>query len=75
MLNGAFVIEMVYISFSEIKVISLVKARTILVVWWIEERLIEKKLETWAVKNIFPLDFAKYLSYSEVQKKRKVVNI
>ena len=32
MLNGAFVIEMVYISFSEIKLISLVKARTILVV-------------------------------------------
>ena len=32
MLNGAFVIEMVHISFGEIKVISLVKARTILVV-------------------------------------------
>ena len=27
------------------------------------------------MKNMFPLDFAKYLSYSDVQKNRKVVNI
>ena len=27
------------------------------------------------VKNIFPLDFIKYLSYSEVQKNSKVVNV
>ena len=26
-------------------------------------------------ENIFPLDFAKYVSYSEVRKNRKVVNI
>ena len=29
----------------------------------------------WAVKNIFPLDFIKYLSYSEVEKNSKVVNV
>ena len=33
-----------------------------------------KKIEIWAVKNIFPLDFIKYLSYLEVQKSSKVVN-
>ena len=27
------------------------------------------------VKNIFPLDFIKYLGYSEVQKNSKVVNV
>ena len=27
------------------------------------------------VKNVFPLDFIKYLSYSEVQEKSKVVNV
>ena len=27
------------------------------------------------MKNMFPLDCAKYLSYSDVQKNRKVVNI
>ena len=26
-------------------------------------------------ENIFPQDFVKYVSYSEVQKNRKVVNI
>ena len=31
--------------------------------------------EMWAVKNVFPLDFAKYLSYSEVQKNRKAINV
>ena len=34
-----------------------------------------KKIEIWAVKNISPLGLAKYLSYSEVQKNRKVVNV
>ena len=28
-----------------------------------------------AVKNIFPLDFVKYLSYSEAQKNRNVINM
>ena len=28
-----------------------------------------------AVKNIFPLDIAKYLSYSEVQKNSKIANV
>ena len=35
----------------------------------------KKNLEILAVKNISPLNFAKYLSYSEVQKNRNVVNI
>ena len=34
-----------------------------------------KNIELWAVKNISPLDFANYLSYSEVQKNMKVVNV
>ena len=46
--------------------------------------LIEKKkqkqkqkngIKTSAVKILFPLDFAIYLSYSEVQKKSKVDNV
>ena len=37
--------------------------------------LVIKNTELWAVKNIPPLDFANYLSYSEVQKKMKVVNV
>ena len=37
--------------------------------------LIEIKNEIWTAKNIFPQDFAKYLSYSEVQKNSKVVNV
>ena len=35
----------------------------------------KKNLEILVVKNISPLNFAKYLSYSEVQKNRNVVNI
>ena len=37
--------------------------------------LIEIKNEIWTAKNIFQQDFAKYLSYSEVQKNSKVVNV
>ena len=56
MLNGALVIEMLnnYFSESRRKLGRLIKRDT------------EKKM--WEVKNIFPLDLAKYLSYSEVQK-------
>ena len=32
--------------------------------------LIEKKFEIWAVQNIFPLDFIKYLSYRISANKR-----
>ena len=35
----------------------------------------EQKIKIWAAKNTFPLDFVKYLSYSEVQKNSKVVNV
>ena len=34
-----------------------------------------KKQIRYAMKNIFPLDFIKYLSYLEVQKDSKVVNV
>ena len=34
-----------------------------------------KKIKIWAVKNIFPLDFAKYPNYSEVQKNNKTTNL
>ena len=70
MVNGALVIEMV--------TIMLVKARKTLVVWWSEERSKIKKSEIkiWAVKILFPLDFAVYLGYSVgVQKNRKVDNV
>ena len=58
MLNGALVIEMINNSLSESKKNfgRLRKCGTFL----------SRKIEIWAVKNIFPLDFAKYLSYSEV---------
>ena len=36
--------------------------------------LIEKKL-IYGMKDIFPRDFIKYLSYLEVQKNSKVVNV
>ena len=35
----------------------------------------ESKKKILVVKNISPLNFTKYLSYSEVQKNRNVVNI
>ena len=67
--NGALVIEMV--------AILLVKARKTLIVWWSKERYNRKETETniWVVKILFPLDFAIYLSYPEVQKNRKVDNV
>ena len=66
-LNGTHVIEMVNNSFSESKKnFSRLKKR---------ETFQPKKTKIWAVKNIFALDFAKYLSYSEVQKNSKVANV
>ena len=35
----------------------------------------ESKKNLGHMKNIFPLEFIEYLSYSEVQKKSKVVNL
>ena len=32
-------------------------------------------MEIWGVKNIFSTPFAKHLSFSEVQKNSKVVNV
>ena len=62
-LNGALVIEIVSNSFSESKKNF--------------SRLIKlgKFCFRYGMKNIFPLDFIKYLSYSEVQKNSKVVNV
>ena len=58
MLNGAFVMEMVNISFIESKKnVRRLNAKS-------EERM----------KYIFPVDLAKYLSYLEVQKNRKVAD-
>ena len=69
MVNGALVIEMV--------TILLVKARKTLVIWWSKEHSNRKKNETniWAVKILFPLYFAIYLSYPDVQKNKNVDNI
>ena len=55
MLNDALVIEMVNYSFSESKnnFGCLIK----------QETFQSNKIKIWAVKNIFPLDFAKYLSH------------
>ena len=63
MLNVALVIEIVSNSFSESKKNF--------------SRLIKlgKFCFRYGMKNIFPLDFIKYLSYSEVQKNSKVVNV
>ena len=63
MLNGALVIDMVNHSFrkKQEKLLPFDKARNNLI----------EKIEIRAVKNIFPLDFAKYLSYSELQKNRR----
>ena len=64
-LNGALVIEIVRNCFSESK-----KHFGLLM-----------KLGNWkeklryGMKSIFPLDFIKHLSYSEVQKNSKVVNV
>ena len=39
--------------------------------------LIEKKreIEIWVVKNIILLDFDKFLSYSEMHKDNRIVNV
>ena len=39
------------------------------------ETFSSEKIKIRAVKNLFSLDFAKYLSYSEVQKNSKIVNV
>ena len=67
MLNGTLVIEMVSNSFSKNKknLSRLIKRETFK---W-------EKMEIWAVRNRFPLDISKCLSYSEVQKNSKVVNV
>ena len=58
------------------------KARKTLVVWESKEcsnqktkKKKQKKKKKWAVKNIFLLDFAKYLSHSEAQKNSKIVDV
>ena len=58
MLNSALVIEMVNNCFggSKRNFGRLIKRET----------FYSKKIKVWVVKNIFPLDFAKCLSYSEV---------
>ena len=58
MLNGALVIEMVNNYFTESK----------------KNYVLIEKNEILVVQNISPLNFAKYLTYSEVQKNRNVVN-
>ena len=61
MLNGALMIEVVNNSFE--KLWSFDKAWNVLI----------KKIEILVVKNVSPVNFAKYLSYSEVQKSRNVL--
>ena len=61
MLNGALMIELVNNSFE--KLWSFEKAWNVLI----------KKIEILVVKNVSPVNFAKYLSYSEVQKSRNVL--
>ena len=50
------------------KLRSLDKARNVL----IEKK---RKKNRYGMKNIFPLDFIKYQSYSEIQQNSKVVNV
>ena len=66
-LNGSFVIEIVSNFFSESKK-NFIK-RTF------DKTSKLKKQIRYAMQNIFPLDFIKYLSYLEVQKDSKVVNV
>ena len=61
MLNGVLMIEVVNNSFE--KLWSFEKAWNVLI----------KKIEILVVKNVSPVNFAKYLSYSEVQKSRNVL--
>ena len=66
-LNGPLVIEIVSNFFSESK-------KNFIKRWFDKTRELKKQIR-YATKNIFPLDFIKYLSYSEVQKDSKVVNV
>ena len=66
-LNDSFVIEIVSNFFSESK-------KNFIKRTFDKTRELKKQIR-YAMKNIFPLDFIKYLSYSEVQKNNKVVNV
>ena len=69
MLNGALMKEMVNNSFSESKKnFSRLKN---------QKRSNEKKQQIYGQRKLylFPIDFSKYLSYSEMQKNCKVVNV
>ena len=66
-LNDSFVIEIVSNFFSESK-------KNFIKRTFDKTRELKKQIR-YAMKNIFPLDFIKYLSYSEVQKNSKVVNV
>ena len=66
-LNSPFVIEIVSNFFSESKKNFIKRS-------FDKTRELKKQIRC-AMKNIFPLDFIKYLSYSEVQKNSKVVNV
>ena len=66
-LNSPFVIEIVSNFFSESKKNFIKRS-------FDKTRELKKQIRC-AMKNIFPLDFIKYLSYSEVQKDSKVVNV
>ena len=66
MLNGALVIEVFTCDRTcDEKLWSFDKARNV---------LIENK-KRYGMRNISPLEFIKYLSYSELQKNSKVVNV
>ena len=66
-LNSSFVIEIVSNFFSESK-------KNFIKRTFDKTRELKKQIR-YAMKNIFPLDFIKYLSYLEVQKDSKVVNV
>ena len=66
-LNGSFVIEIVSNFFSESK-------KNFIKRTFDKTRELKKQIR-YAMKNIFPLDFIKYLSYLEVQKNSKVINV
>ena len=66
-LNGPLVIEIVSNLFSESK-------KNFIKRLFNKVRELKRQIR-YAMKNIFPLDFIKYLSYSEVQKESKVVNV
>ena len=65
-LNGPIVIEIVSHFFSESKKDFIKRSIN-------KVRELKKQIR-YAMKNISPLDFIKYISYSEVQKDSKVVN-